>query len=478
MITENPDSFYLKEIPRVFEKQKASRWRVAQSTAQERIAKLNRLKSEIIRKREDLQAAMQADFSKNPGETDLTEIYPTLAEITHTVKHLKHWMKPVQVKAPAPLLGTRSEIRYEPKGLVLILSPWNYPFNLSMGPLIAAVSAGNCVILKPSAKVPQTARALKDLLAGVFAEDEVAVLQGSHAVSNALLELPFDHIFFTGSPNIGKTVMAAAAKNLTPVTLELGGKSPAVVDDTADIVKASERLAWGKFVNAGQTCVAPDYVLVHDSRKAEFVAKIKEVIAKRYGATEEARQGSPSYCRLVTGERLETLKKVLRETVSAGARVEIGGVAGDSERYLSPTVLTGVKEDSPIMQEEIFGPILPVLSYRNLDEAIGMIRSREKPLALYIFSENQANIERILRGTASGGSCINNTVIHVANPNLPFGGVGQSGMGNYHGFFGFKTFSHERGVLRQGWLDTLQFFYPPYTGKVKKLIYWTMRLFG
>lgn len=459
-----------ENVKNIFEQQKSNRWRIAKTSTKERLFKINKVKEAVLSRREELHQALFDDFKKNPGEVDLTEVHPTIAEINDVQKHLSRWMKPHRVKTPLTLLGTRSEIRYEPKGVVLILSPWNYPFQLLMSPLIAAIAAGNCVIAKPSSKVPHTAHFLKKLISDLFSENEVALIEGDASVADSLLELPFDHIFFTGSPFVGKKVMAQASKNLTPVTLELGGKSPVIIDESANLKEAAERIAWGKFVNAGQTCVAPDYLLIHENNKKEFVAELKKVVGKRYGATEEARQKSPDFCRLVGPGHLKGLQSVLNESVNAGAVIELGGNSSEEGCYLAPTLLTNVQKDSPIMKEEIFGPILPVLTYKNLEEAIELIQGKEKPLALYIFSKNKDSIEDILKNTTAGGTCINNLVIHLANSNLPFGGVGNSGMGNYHGFFGFKTFSHERAVLKQGKIDLLKFFYPPYTKRVRKMI--------
>lgn len=466
------------DLVKIYEHQRANRWKVAQTSAKERIAKLRKLKDAIFARQEELHKAIYDDFRKNPGETDLTEVHLVVAEINDAIHHLPRWMRPHKVGTPLTLFGTRSEIRYEPKGLVLILSPWNYPFQLAMAPVVAAIAAGNCVILKPSAKTPATAAFLKRFLGDLFPEDEVVALEGDHTVADALLEFPFDHIFFTGSPPIGKKVMAAAARHLTPVTLELGGKSPVIVDDTADVKKAARRIMWGKYINAGQTCVAPDYLLIHESHEREFIEESKKVIASRYGETEKARSESADFCRLVSIQHAEGLKKALDESVRQGVRVEMGGESDTKGRYMSPTILSQVKDDSHIMKEEIFGPILPILTYRSLDDAIRLIRKREKPLALYIFSRSGANIEKILRQTTAGGSCVNNLMIHLANSNLPFGGIGQSGMGSYHGFFGFRTLSHERGVLRQGPIDTLKFFYPPYTLRVRKMISWLTKHLG
>ncbi len=467
-----------EDCDRIYRLQQAARWRLATTTAAERIAKLKKLHAAIWARRPELHAAIYKDFRKNPSEVDLTEIHLVLSEITDIIKHLKSWMKPHHVAAPLTLFGTRSEIVYEPKGVVLILSPWNYPFQLSMAPVAAAIAAGNCVILKPSSKTAHTAVFLKTLLGDVFPEEEIAVIEGGPEVADYLLEMKFDHIFFTGSPPVGKKIMAAAAKHLTPVTLELGGKSPVIVDETADVEKAASRILWGKFINAGQTCVAPDYVMIHESQKEKFVEAARKVIAARYGAADVDREKSPDYCRLVTQQHLEGLKKILDESVRQGAKIAFGGQTDPAARYFAPTLVTDVTKDSALMREEIFGPILPLVAYRDLDQAIALIQSREKPLALYMFSRNDKNVDKVLRETTSGGACVNTLMLHLANPELPFGGVGQSGMGNYHGFFGFKTLSHERGVLRQGPLETIKMFYPPYTPKVKKMIELVMKWLG
>ncbi|MBI2566099.1 MAG: aldehyde dehydrogenase family protein [Candidatus Schekmanbacteria bacterium] len=468
----------LDDVKRIFETQRANRWNVAKTTAADRIAKLVRIREALLAQREDLQSAIYQDYKKNPGEVDLTEVFPTISDINHTVKHLPRWMKPHKVGTPLVLFGTHSEVRYEAKGIVLILGPWNYPFQLLMIPLVTAIAAGNCAMVKASSKVPHTARFIRKFLSGLFQENEVAVIEGGHDTADALLELPFDHIFFTGSPSIGKKVMGCAAKHLTSVTLELGGKSPVIVDATANIEQTAERVMWGKFINAGQTCVAPDYLLVHQSRESALIEECKKVIQQRFGRTAEAREKSPDFCRLVSHGHFDALKRVLDSAVADGARVEIGGEARHEDRYLAPTLLSGVTPTSPIMREEIFGPILPILSFSSLEEAIEVVRAREKPLALYIFSQDENNVENILRNTTAGGTCVNSLIVHLANTNLPFGGVGNSGMGNYHGFFGFRSLSHERAVLRQGFPDSLKFFYPPYTPRVKKMIELAMRYIG
>lgn len=458
-------------IAAIYEKQRANRWRMAQTTAAERAARLRRLRDALWARREELHRALWEDFRKPPAEADLTEVMPTIGEINHTLGHLSRWMRPRRVKTPLLLLGTQSRVRCEAKGLVLILSPWNYPVNLLLNPLVAALAAGNCALLKPSGKVPRTSRFLATLIADLFPEEEVALIEGGHDTADALLALRFDHIFFTGSPAVGRQVMAAAARHLTPVTLELGGKSPAIVDGTADIERAAERILWGKCLNAGQTCVAPDYLLIQEGRLEAFLAAARRVIEARYGANAAARRASPDFCRLVSEAHQRRLVGLLEAAVAQGARIAFGGDADAAERYLEPTLVTGVTADSPLMAEELFGPILPILTFRTLDEAMERVRAGEKPLSLYVFGSDRSAVERLLAGTSAGGSCVNSLILHLANPDLPFGGVGQSGMGSYHGFAGFRNLSHERAVLTQGrLLDGLRLFYPPYTGRVGRLI--------
>ncbi|MBN2054817.1 aldehyde dehydrogenase family protein [bacterium] len=452
--------------------------RMARTTSQERIARLTRLRNALWESRTELHEALYADFRKNPAEADMTEVHPVLSEVNHTIRHLPRWMRPDRVKTPRTLLGTHSAVQYQPKGLVLILAPWNYPVNLTLCPLIAAIAAGNCVIIKPSSKVPHTVRYLKKLLAAVFPPEEVVLVEGSSRVADELLRFRFDHIFFTGSPTVGRHVMRAAAEHLTPVTLELGGKSPAIVDETADLAKAAERIMWGKFLNAGQTCVAPDYVMIQAGVRDAFLDAARRVLKKWYGSTPDRRRASDSYCRIVSDGRFQHLQKLLNDSVAAGATVAFGGAADAAERYMEPTLLADVTMDSPIMAGEIFGPILPVMTFASLDEPIAVVRGMEKPLALYFFSSSEEAVARIRGETTSGGACINSVIIHVANPNLPFGGVGRSGMGNYHGLYGFRTFSHERAVLRQGRPDSLRFFYPPYTRCIKRIIRFAARHSG
>lgn len=466
------------DIQRVFDLQKKYRRTMAATTAKERVARLKKLLKAILDNSEMLQEAMMQDFRKHPTEVDLTEIFPSTSEIKHIISHLSDWMRPQKVDTPLPMLGTASAIHYEPRGTCLIISPWNYPINLTFIPLASAIAAGNTAIVKPSEYTPFTSRAMSEILSGLFPQEEVAIFEGDHTVAQELLALKFDHIFFTGAPSIGKIVMKAAAEHLTSVTLELGGKSPVIVDETASIQDTARKIAWGKLLNKGQTCVAPDYVLVHESKKEELILAVKEQMQKLYGESSEDIQDSPSYCRIVNTRHQDRINELLEDAVAQGAHVEFGGQTDREDCFIAPTVLTNISHDMKIMEEEIFGPLLPVLSYQTLEEVVDVINDREKPLAMYIFSKKNAHIDFLLQNTSSGGVTINDVILHFANPNLPFGGVNNSGMGQCHGIYGFKAFSHERGVLRQKTkLAANQLMYPPYTEGVAKRAKLTIKFF-
>ena len=466
----------LDRVRRIFARQREHRWAMAATTADQRIERLKRLRSAIERREGELFDAVRADFGKPAPEMEVTEVAPVVLELTNAIRNLRRWMRPQRVPTPLLLAGSRSEIRYEPKGQVLVLSPWNYPFSLALDPLVAAIAAGNVVMLRPSEKVPRTSRFVQSLVAEVFPEEEAAVLVGGRDVADALLDLPFDHFFFTGSTPVGKKVMAAAAKHLASVTLELGGKSPCVVDETAKIEDAAKRIGWGKFVNAGQTCIAPDYVFVHHRQEERLVELVKARLEAQYGPSAE-RVRSPDFCRIVDRHSAERLLRALEETVARGAKIEVGGDVDVEARWVAPTLLTNVPGDSAIMEGEIFGPILPIVRYRELDEVIAYVRARPKPLAMYVFSESRPNIERLLGATTAGDTGINMPLMHFANPNLPFGGVGPSGQGSYHGFFGFQAFSHARGVFEQTLPAALEGVFPPYgRGITRKMIALTRKL--
>jgi aldehyde dehydrogenase (NAD+) len=456
-------------IQSVYLKQKVNKSNVAFTSAKERVLKLKRLRRGILNHRHEIAAAIKEDFGKQPVETDITEIIPVLSEIRHTIRHLSRWMKPKKVGTPLLLFGTRSYIRYEPKGIVLIISPWNYPFTLTFNPLIAAIAAGNCAMIKTSEKVPKTSGFIARFIGSLFPEEEVAVLNGNEVDNSLLFDVPYDHIFFTGSTRVGKLIMAEAAKQLIPVTLELSGKSPAIVDESADCKKAVERILFGKIINAGQTCVAPDYALVHRTQYDNFISQSRAFIKERYHIASD-KPHCEDLTRLVSHDHWDKLQSMLENSKKQGAEIVIDGPNDRESRYMYPTVITSVKPDSCLMAEEIFGPILPVITFDTTEEALEIIRYNDKPLAIYIFSRDKKNIASILNGFQSGGVCLNATVAHLVNANLPFGGIGYSGTGYYHGSHGFETLSHKRAVLRQGPLDIIRIFYAPYTLKVKRIV--------
>ena len=468
----------IAEAERLFALQRAHRWAMARTTAAERAARLRRLRAALIRHRAGLVAAMHADFRKPAAEVELTEMRPLLGEIDHAVRHLARWMRPERVGTPLLLAGTRSEVRPVPKGVVLVMAPWNYPALLLLGPLVAAVAAGNCVILRPSEKTPHTSDVLGRVVREAFDEREVALVVGDVPLAQRLLELPFDHFFFTGSTRVGRLVMAAAARHLAGVTLELGGKSPAVVDAGTDLRLAARRIVWGKCLNGGQTCVAPDYVLADERVRAPLLDEMRAVVEEYYGASPEARRASPDFCRLIDDGAFARLTGALDASLAAGARLVTGGERDAGERYLAPTIVTGLDWDAPLMREELFGPVLPVLGVRDLAEAAERIRARPAPLALYVFARDRAAAERLLAGTTSGGAVLDNTVLHLGNPDLPFGGIGESGVGSYHGRHGFRAFSHERAVLVQGRWGIVPLLHPPYRTRVRRLLGVARRLFG
>jgi aldehyde dehydrogenase (NAD+) len=463
------------QLEALFARLQAARWRVAATSADQRKAKLRALLEALLAHRKEAQEALHADFRKAPEEVDLTELYPVISEIKDALRHLTRWMKPLKVPTPIGFFGAASTIVHEPKGVTLIISPWNYPIYLTLGPLVSALAAGNCAVIKPSEFTPHTTAFLRKLLAGLFPEEEVALVEGDAEASQALSALPFDHIFFTGSPAVGKVVMKAAAEHLTSVTLELGGKSPVLVDADANLREAARKIAWGKCLNAGQTCVAPDYVLVHDKVHDALVQHLKEAFSAFYGDTPEQRQASPDLARIINERHFQRLKSLLD---GSGAQVAFGGETDAPSRYLSPTLLTGVDPASPVMQEEIFGPLLPILKVSDMDAAVAFVNARPKPLALYVFSGHRAAAESLIARTTAGGGCINDTVLHFAHTGLPTGGVNTSGIGKAHGVHGFQAFSNARGIVRQRTrFSAIQLMYPPYTGFVRRMINLTLRYF-
>jgi aldehyde dehydrogenase (NAD+) len=435
-------------ISDVFRRQRTTALRLRSSTAAERIARLVRLRDSFIANTNAWYQAAYADFRKPAGEVDVAEIVPVVIEANDAIRNLKSWMKPTRVRPTLLMAGNSGRIQYEPRGRCLIISPWNYPVNLTFGPLVSAIAAGNTAILKPSELTPHLAAAMAQFVRAVFPEDEVALFEGDATVSQALLELPFDHIFFTGSPAVGKLVMTAAARHLTSVTLELGGKSPTIVDDSADLDLAAQNILWSKYTNNGQTCIAPDHVFVHEKVRDAFVARCKVKLEKAYGADVETQKSSPHLARIVNRRHAERVQGLLDDATSRGARVLAGGTSSVADHFVAPTLLGDIPDGAKINSEEIFGPLLPIYGFTELDAVIRHINAGPKPLALYVFSRSNANIARILQQTTSGGACINHSVVQYLHGRLPFGGVNHSGIGNAHGHFGFRTFSHERAVVR------------------------------
>ncbi|WP_179021147.1 aldehyde dehydrogenase family protein [Winogradskyella forsetii] len=459
----------------LFSKQQQNQFAIGNSTYKQRLKKLNTLQYAIeVTYRAQIQKALQKDLGKPVVETELTEIYAIIGDIKHTKKHLRHWMQKQSVETPLSMLGSSSYITYEPKGVCLIISPWNFPFNLTFGPLVSAIAAGNTAIIKPSEMTPNSSALMAKIIEDVFAKDEVALIEGEVEVSTALLKLPFNHIFFTGSPKVGKIVMEAASKHLASVTLELGGKSPTIVDKTANLDKAAKKIMWAKFLNCGQICVSPDYVMIDESVKDEFITSCKKWLKTFYNDNPKT---SDSYGNIVTDKHFDRLTSYLENAKTLHATFEVGGETDRSSRYIEPTIISDLKPEAKLLEEEIFGPILPIVIYESLDMAIAYINSKPRPLALYMYSKSKKNTNKILDNTRAGGSCINNSVLHYANHNLPFGGTNNSGIGKSHGFFGFRAFSNERSVLKQHTFGVTELLFPPYSGFKERLAQLTIRWF-
>ena len=432
------------EMERIFALQRDHQWKMKATTAGERKARLQKLKSAVEAHAGDIVAAVQKDTRKPENEIRITEIANVIANIERNINNLDEWMKPIEV-VPSMNEHDKARIVFEARGVCLILGPWNFPLGLVLGPLAAAVAAGNCCIVKLSDLCPATAKVAAGIISEAFDENEVALFEGDVDVATALLELPFNHIFFTGSTRVGRLVMAAAAKHLATVTLELGGKSPVVVDAGADVQKIAADLAAAKQFNGGQACICPDYVLIDKKQKErliqEFGARVKQNLY-----TEDGHIKKENISQIVNPQNFSRVKRLFDDALAKGARVAVGGVLEEADRTIHPTLLTDVTPDMLIMQEEIFAPIVPVMTCDSIDDAIAYIEKRDKPLALYVYSNNQDNIDKVLSRTSSGGVTVNGVFSHYLENRLPFGGVNQSGMGSYHGHFGFKTFSHERAI--------------------------------
>lgn len=424
-----------------------------------RIAYLGKLLRWMDENEDRILEALNKDLGKSSTEGYMTEIGMVKEEIRFSMKHLAMWSKPRRVKTPVSQFPSSSFIYREPYGVVLIMAPWNYPFQLTVAPLIGAISAGNCAVLKPSSYSVNTSEIIRDMIREVFPSCYVSVVTGGREENEALLNEKFDYIFFTGSPKVGKSVMEKAARHLTPVSLELGGKSPCIVDETADLKTAAKRIVWGKFLNAGQTCVAPDYVLVQHSVKKKLIHYIEKQIQKMYGMNPLENE---EYSSIINMRHFKRICGLLDEK-----KVIYGGDKNEEILKIEPTVMDGITWDDPVMKEEIFGPILPIMSYYDLREAVTAINAQSRPLALYLFTKDKKKEAYILRMISYGGGCINDTVVHLATPYLPFGGVGQSGMGKYHGKASFDTFTHEKSILKKSLLVDIPLRYPPFRNHLK-----------
>ena len=455
-------------IDRVFAEQQCYSLILRSSSCEQRLAVLEKFERVFKSSFDKLYKAAYEDFSKPESEVNTGEILSVLSELKHVRKYLRRWMKPTRVRPTAAMIGTKSKILYEPKGVTLIISPWNYPFNLSFGPMIWSIAAGNTVILKPSEMTPAMSAVIQEIVEQAFDSREVCVFQGDAEVASYLTEQPFNHIYFTGSPAVGKQVMAAAAKNLASVTLELGGKSPVIVDQSADLNKAAKSICFGKLVNNGQTCIAPDYVYVHSSVKDKLLSAMLKAIESLYGPLPKI-ASNPDYCRVVNQSHYQRIKSLLDNAEEQGAKIFFGGETNDHQRFIAPTLLTDIPPESDIMQQEIFGPLLPVMEFEDIATVIDQVNNNPKPLALYVFSADDALTNRVLQQTSAGDSAINATVIHAIHQNLPFGGVNNSGMGKSGGVWGFQAFSHQRSVVEDK-LGLSALLSPPYTAKVKRLI--------
>ena len=452
----------MEHVQRIFDQQKAAAR--LHLTATERRAKLDALWQAVLRHEEDLIQALKSDMGKPREEVHLQEIYPLKAEIMHARKHLRGWMAPKPASTSLAMLGTSSHVLPEPKGQVLIIAPWNFPVILTLRPLVSAIAAGNRVMLKPSEHTPETSKVIASIVETAFAPEEAHVVLGGPEVSQALTSLPFQHVCFTGGTNIGRKVMTAAAQHLASVTLELGGKSPAVVDATANLVDASRRMAWGKCLNNGQVCIAPDYLMVQSSVANRFLEELKLRIEDMYGPDEQGQLTSDNRSQMVNQHHFDRVVGLIQDALDRGAKLVHGGIWDAASRRIAPTVLDDVTMDMAVMKEEIFGPVLPVLRWEKDEEVNALVSYNPHPLAMYFFSNRNDAIQSWMRANPSGTTGINEVVLQVANPNLPFGGIQTSGMGRTGGIAGFKQFSNMRSVLRQtSRFNVLPWTFPPFT---------------
>lgn len=451
-----------KKLESLVEKQRAYFAEGKTLPIEGRIRALNRLEQAIKNREEELCRALKADLGKSRIESYMCEVGLTLSELGYVKRHLRSWSRDKRVRTPLAQFHARSFTVQEPYGVVLVMSPWNYPVLLTLEPLIGALAAGNCCVVKPSAYSPETSAVMASILREIFPEEYVAVVEGGRQENQGLLAQRFDYIFFTGGVNVGKLVMEKASAHLTPVTLELGGKSPCVIDESANLKLAARRLAFGKYLNCGQTCVAPDYVLVHEKVKERFLEYVKEEITHMYGRKPLE---NPDYGKIINRKHFDRLLGLIDES-----KLVFGGESSEETLQIAPSVLDRVTPEDAVMQEEIFGPLLPILTVRSMDEALAFVNARPKPLAFYIFTQNKSVEQMFLRRASFGGGCVNDTIIHLATSAMGFGGVGNSGMGSYHGKKSFETFSHEKSIVKKyTWLD-LPMRYQPYTKQKDKMI--------
>ena len=460
------------EIKRIYEVQSNPKNVLAlrNSSYQDRIAKIKSIYNYILNKsnHDRIAEALYKDLRKSNEEVITTEMTPVILTIKEVCKKLKHWMKDEHVPSPVTMVGMSSFIKYESKGNILIIGPWNYPFQLAIYPLVYAIAAGNTAIIKPSEFSSNTANAISIMIKELFDENEVAVVEGGIPEATALLALPFNHIHFTGSPKVGKIVMEAAAKNLTAVTLELGGKSPVIIDGSTNLNSTAEKVCWGKTLNSGQTCIAPDFALVQENALDGFVEGFKRACEKFYDPNKKGIDQSKDYGRIINDTNFDRVQALLEDAKENGAKVEFGGEMNKQDRYIQPTLLSNINMEMKIMQDEIFGPILPVVPFKNKEDVTELLNSFPSPLALYIMSNNKDNTKYFLDHTVAGGTCINELMLTSVNPHLPFGGVNNSGVGKTGGKHSFMDFSNQRGVIKRKYGNSIKLIYPPFNKQIFK----------
>jgi len=468
------------EINRIFKLQSnpINTTRLRTSSYKERVEKIKRLESFILNEsnHQIIADALYKDLRKPNEEVITTEITPTLLNIKHVLKNLKNWMKDEHVPSPITMVGMSSYIKYESKGTLLLISPWNYPIFLSLYPLIYGIAAGNAIILKPSEISSYTSKAIANMVQTIYEEHEVAVIEGSVEEATELLKLPFNHIHFTGSPNVGKIVMKAAAENLSGVTLELGGKSPVIIDGTGDTKEIAEKTAWGKTLNCGQTCIAPDYILIQEKELESFISEFKTAINKFYNAHNNGLDKAAEYGRIIDDKNFSRIETILNDAVKKGATIVFGGHHIKEDKFMEPTLLTNVTYDMLVMQEEIFGPILPIMTYNKNSDVIQLLQKMPSPLAIYIMSRKKKNIQYFLDHTVSGGVGVNELMLTPVNPGLPFGGINNSGMGKSGGKHSFTDFSNEKGIVKKNFGNLIKLVYPPYKKSIFKYFKHIVRL--